>query len=214
MKTIKVNLDNLINLISNLLIRLRTEDQTYVETIQDDIYSFVEFLEKFSGDKKEVLFDKNFITSKEELGRLDEVIKTRIPEIKSFKKLLEEIKNDPSYLEVNKESVKEYLRKIAAAFISLKNKNNYQVISDSNSNIDFLEKYLIIELFEKIIRIKKFIRTAYEQEKKESDKQLLDLYNSALSFISDQLNYFCKNLPEQINDGNIFDKEKEVVQND
>ena len=125
MKTIKVNLDNLINLISNLLIRLRTEDQTYVETIQDDIYSFVEFLEKFSGDKKEVLFDKNFITSKEELGRLDEVIKTRIPEIKSFKKLLEEIKNDPSYLEVNKESVKEYLRKIAAAFISLKNKNNY-----------------------------------------------------------------------------------------
>lgn len=76
---------------------------------------------------------------------------------------------------------------------------------DSNNNIDFLEKYLIIELFEKIIRIKKFIRTAYEQDKRESDKQLLSLYENALSFISKQIIYFCEHLPSKRDDGTIFD---------
>lgn len=78
-------------------------------------------------------------------------------------------------------------------------------MSDSNHNIDFLEKYLIIELFEKIIRIKKFIKTAYEQDKRVSDKQLFVLYESALSFISKQLINFCERLPPQRDNGVIFD---------
>lgn len=75
---------------------------------------------------------------------------------------------------------------------------------DKSNN--FLVKYLVVELFEKIFRIKKFINTAYEEEKRQSDKQLKDLYDKALIFIANELNEFCSNLPPDSNNaGTIFD---------
>ena len=78
-------------------------------------------------------------------------------------------------------------------------------MADREQNIEFLENYLIIELFEKIIRIRKFIETAYEQEKKETDRHLLELYKKALSFIADKLIKFRQHIPAQKDDGTIFD---------
>lgn len=122
---IKVSTDNLINLVSNLLIRMRTEELLESGNLQNDLSSFVSYLEKFSGDKNEVLFDKNFITSKEEHIRLNEVINPRIPEIKVFKELVESLIATPTDIETNSNLIKEHLRKIAAALISLKNQSNY-----------------------------------------------------------------------------------------
>jgi hypothetical protein len=120
---IKVNINNMINLISNFLIRLRTEDDS--DNVLNDLISFVEYLEKYSSAKDDVLFDKNFVTSKNEKGKLDEVINPNIPEILKLKETLLEIKGNPTDNEANIEVTKESLRKIVAALISLKNKPNY-----------------------------------------------------------------------------------------
>jgi hypothetical protein len=86
-------------------------------------------------------------------------------------------------------------------------------MADRVQRIEFLENYLIIELFEKIIRIRKFIETAYEQEKKETDRHLLELYNKALSFIADKLIKFRQHLPANKDDGTIFDNMLYISQN-
>lgn len=86
-------------------------------------------------------------------------------------------------------------------------------MTNREQNIEFLENYLIIELFEKIIRIRKFIKTAYEQDKKETDRQLLELYNKALSFIANKLIKFRQYLPEKRDDGTIFDNMLYISQN-
>lgn len=70
---------------------------------------------------------------------------------------------------------------------------------------NFLVKYLIVELFEKIFRIKKFIKLAYDEEKRESDRQLKELYDKALTFIANEINEFCSNLPDTDDAGTIFD---------
>lgn len=120
---IKVNINNMINLISNFLIRLRTEDDS--DNVLNDLKGFVEYLEKYSSAKDDVLFDKNFVTSKNEKGKLDEVINLNIPEIMKLKETLLEIKGNPTDNEANIDVTKESLRKIVAALISLKNKPNY-----------------------------------------------------------------------------------------
>jgi hypothetical protein len=120
---IKVTINNMINLISNFLIRLRTEDVTV--DVLGDLISFVEYLEKYSSAKDDVLFDKNFVTSKNEKGKLDEVMNPNMPEIMKLKETLLEIKKSPSDSEEKVEVTKEYLRKIVAGLISLKNKPNY-----------------------------------------------------------------------------------------
>jgi site-specific recombinase XerD len=122
---IKVTIDNLINLVSNFLIRLRTEELTSSNNLYEDLINFVEYLEKYSNDNDEVLFDKDFITSKNEQGKLNEAINPKISEIKDFKELLLKMKNNPTDNVTNIEITKEHLRKIAASFISLKNKSNY-----------------------------------------------------------------------------------------
>lgn len=86
-------------------------------------------------------------------------------------------------------------------------------MSDRDQQIEFLENYLIIELFEKVIRIRKFIETAYQQEKKETDRHLLELYNKALSFISSKLINFRQHLPAKKDDGTIFDNMLYISQN-
>jgi hypothetical protein len=120
---IKVNINNMINLISNFLIRLRTEDNS--GNVFNDLISFVEYLEKYSSANDDVLFDKNFVTSRNEKGRLDEVLNPNIPEIMKLKETLLKIKGNPTDNEANIEETKESLRKIVAALISLKNKPNY-----------------------------------------------------------------------------------------
>jgi len=120
---IKVNINNMINLISNFLIRLRTQDAS--DNVYSELISFVEYLEKYSMAKDDVLFDKNFVTSKNEKGKLDEVISHNIPEIKKLKETLLEIKESKTDNEAKTEFIKENLRKIVAALISLKNKPNY-----------------------------------------------------------------------------------------
>lgn len=120
---IKVTTNNMINLITNFLIRLRTDDES--ENVLTDLISFVEYLEKYSSAKDEVLFDKNFVTSKNEKGKLDEVINPKIPEIMKLKETLLKIKDNPTENEANIEATKESLRKIVAELISLKNKPNY-----------------------------------------------------------------------------------------
>lgn len=122
---IKVNIDNMINLISNFLIRLRTEDVSSSDNIYNDLKSFVEYLEKYSSEKDDVLFDKNFVTSKNEKGKLYEVINPKNPEILKLKETLLDMRDNPIGNEANIESTKEYLRKIVAVLISLKNKPTY-----------------------------------------------------------------------------------------
>ncbi|MCB0744750.1 MAG: hypothetical protein KDC67_12645, partial [Ignavibacteriae bacterium] len=63
----------------------------------------------------------------------------------------------------------------------------------------------VVELFEKIIRIRKFIKTAYEEDKRESDRELYKLYNQALSFISSEISDFCKVIVKNSDEGEIFD---------
>jgi hypothetical protein len=74
-----------------------------------------------------------------------------------------------------------------------------------SKNINFLVKYLVVELYEKIFRIKKFIKTAYDEEKRESDRQLKELYDKALLFLENEINNFCMNLPEAEDAGSAFD---------
>lgn len=120
---IKININNMINLISNFLIRLRTEDDS--EYFINDLISFVKYLEKYSCANDEVLFDKNFVTSKNEKGKLDEVINPNLAEIIKLKETLLEVKSNPTGKEAKIEVIKESLRKIVAALISLKNKPTY-----------------------------------------------------------------------------------------
>lgn len=122
---IKVNTGNLINLVSNLLIRLRTEEIVGKGDLHSDLIRFVEYLEKFTCEKDEVLFDKNFITSKEEQVKLNQVIYPKMQEIIDFKNLLSSTTTNSKSIEKNTSLIKEHLRKIAAALISLKNKSNY-----------------------------------------------------------------------------------------
>ena len=120
---IKVNINNMINLISNFLIRLRTEEDSV--NVFNDLISFVEYLEKYSSVKDDVLFDKNFVTSKNEKGKLDEVINPNMPEIMKLKETILKIRDYSVDNEENIEATKESLRKIVAALISLKNKPKY-----------------------------------------------------------------------------------------
>lgn len=79
------------------------------------------------------------------------------------------------------------------------------MITIMSKNINFLVKYLVVELYEKIFRIKKFINTAYNEEKRESDKQLKELYDKALFFLANEINDFCSNIPDSEDAGDVFD---------
>lgn len=119
MMQIRVNIENLISLISNLLIRLRKENLNSTNGLGDDIAKFIEYLGKYSNSNDEVLFDNNFITSLEEKNKLNNIITMNLGEIDIFKKNVKELIENPDNFE-NLEYVKEYLRKIAASLILLK----------------------------------------------------------------------------------------------
>lgn len=114
---VKVNVNNLISLISNLLVRLRHEELNSQSSLKQDLKNFAEYLEKYSNENEDVLYDNNFITSHDEKEKLDTIFKININEIQHFKKTITKLKNENNSTE-QIEKAKEYLRKIAATLIT------------------------------------------------------------------------------------------------
>lgn len=120
--------NNLTNLISSLLIRLRNKKILEDDEILNDLNFLVDYLDKIANsDKKEkALYDKHFITSNDDLDELCESFANYPSEnIKNFKKSIpKEITEFSS--KSNLVEVKEHLRKIAGVFISFNNDYYYE----------------------------------------------------------------------------------------
>ncbi|WP_417855157.1 hypothetical protein [Xanthomarina gelatinilytica] len=114
---VKVNVNNLISLISNLLIRLRHEELSSKSTLKQDITNFAKYLEKYSNGDEDVLYDNNFITSHDEKEKLDKIFKVNLQEIQYFKETISKLKNENNSQE-QIEKAKKHLRKIAASLMA------------------------------------------------------------------------------------------------
>lgn len=117
---IKATPNNLTNLISNLLIRLRNDQIENDSEIIKDLNSLVSYLDKISdiSQSDEALYDKSFITSNEDLGALSNSISSYSSDrIEDFRKSipiqLTELKNLEKI-----EIIKEHLRKVAGVILS------------------------------------------------------------------------------------------------
>jgi hypothetical protein len=116
--------NNLINLISSLLIRLRNKKVNKDSEIINDLNTLVDYLSKITNEtgKETALYDKNFITSNDDLNELSNSIANYSSDnIRNFKKIIP--KENSAFKKKNIEEVKEHLRKVAGVFISYNNSN-------------------------------------------------------------------------------------------
>jgi hypothetical protein len=66
---------------------------------------------------------------------------------------------------------------------------------------NFLYKYLILELFEKLYRLEKYINTCKKYDKKNNDDRILQLFYNAIEIIGNDINNeVCSEITEGIND--------------
>ena len=118
MTTIKVNLDSLINLIGNYLIRLRLEPLVLDSPMYNDLKKFTDYLSRYTIDEETVSCDSNFITSKDEYQKISDAIIS----IPNLSVLAELFSSKDATAPVNREEVTKILREIISNFIVLKNK--------------------------------------------------------------------------------------------
>jgi hypothetical protein len=69
---------------------------------------------------------------------------------------------------------------------------------------NFLYKYLILELYEKLYRLKKYINTCKKFDRKNSDDRILLLFSNSISIIGDEINELCCELNADLHDNDKF----------
>src|ERR1700734_3435653 len=65
---------------------------------------------------------------------------------------------------------------------------------------NFLIKYLILELFEKLYRLKKYIAICETFDKKNNSERIINLFNSSIEIIGEAVNDLCSDVNTTLTD--------------
>lgn len=69
---------------------------------------------------------------------------------------------------------------------------------------NFLFKYLTLELFEKLYRLHKYIKTCKIYDKRNNDERIISLFELSIKFIASEVNELCIELSDEISDEEKF----------